>query len=205
MENKLDVLTRKLYDEGLSKGKEEAQRLVEEADRKATEIIASAQAKAESIIKAAETKANELRKNGETELSLAGRQSLDVIKQNIEKAIVAKALDAPIKEANADPVFIREILLTLAANWEGAKSGKVELRALLPKDKEAKLGKEIEKSATGILQAGIEIGFSESVKSGFRVGPRDGSYYISFSDDDFKALLGEYISPLIYNLLFREG
>ena len=53
MENKLQQLTQKLYDEGLEKGRAEAERLVSEAKSEAAKIIADAKAEAEAIVKAA--------------------------------------------------------------------------------------------------------------------------------------------------------
>ena len=204
MENKLDVLTRKLYEEGLSKGKSEAETLVANANKQAKDIVSEAEAKAQAILKAAEAKAEEVKKNAETELMLAGRQSVSVLKQQIENMIIAEGIDKSVKDANMDPAFVKDLLLSVASNWNGSQSGKTELQALLPKDKEAQLGEEIKKMVSGSLNTGFEVGFSEDVKSGFRIGPKDGSYYISFGDGDFKALLNEYLRPQVSNLLFGE-
>ena len=48
MENKLQQLTQKLYDEGLEKGRAEAERLVSEAKSEAAKIIADAKAEADA-------------------------------------------------------------------------------------------------------------------------------------------------------------
>lgn len=46
MENKLEQLTRKLYDEGLEKGRAEADRVLAEARKEAGRIVAEAHAEA---------------------------------------------------------------------------------------------------------------------------------------------------------------
>ena len=51
MENKLQQLTQKLYDEGLEKGRAEADRLVAEAQKEAAKIVAEARAQAEDIVR----------------------------------------------------------------------------------------------------------------------------------------------------------
>ena len=76
MENKLQQLTQKLYDEGLEKGRAEAERLVSEAKSEAAKIIADAKAEAEAIVKAAEAKAEDTAKNSMTEIALAGKQAV---------------------------------------------------------------------------------------------------------------------------------
>ena len=58
-------------------------------------------------------------------------------------------------------------------------------------------------AAKELLEAGIEVGYSKEVRTGFKVGAKGGSYYISFSDDDFEALLKEYLRGKISELLFK--
>ena len=201
MENKLQELTKKLYDEGLEKGRAEADRLVGEAKNEAAKIVAEARAQAEEIVKKARDKAEDVEKNTMTEITLAGKQAAAKIKSEIASMIVAKATAAGVKEAALDPAFIKEMLLAVAGNWNGADAGKVELKALLPE--RTKLDAAFGKSAQELLAAGIEVGYSKEVKSGFKVGAKDGGYYISFSDADFDALLGEYLREKVSDMLFK--
>ena len=203
MENKLQQLTQKLYDEGLEKGRAEADRLVADAKARAAKIVADAQAQAEEIVRTAQAKAEDVEKNTLTEIALAGKQAVARIKSEIASLIVARATGAGVKEAAVDPAFIKEMLLAVAKNWNGADAGKVELKALLPEDERAKLDAAFEKSAGELLAAGIEVGYSQEVKTGFRVGAKDGGYYISFSDADIEALLGEYLREKVSAMLFK--
>lgn len=204
MKNKLQELTKKLYDEGLEKGRAEADRLVGEAKNEAAKIVAEARAQAEEIVKKARDKAEDVEKNTMTEIALAGKQAAAKIKSEIASMIVAKATAAGVKEAALDPAFIKEMLLAVARNWNGADAGKVELKALLPEAERTKLDAAFGKSAQELLAAGIEVGYSNEVKSGFKVGAKDGGYYISFSDADFDALLGEYLREKVSDMLLRR-
>ena len=60
MQNKLQELTDKLYNEGLSKGKQEGEELVAKARKEAEQIVAKAKEQAEQIVAQAEQKAAEL-------------------------------------------------------------------------------------------------------------------------------------------------
>ena len=151
----------------------------------------------------AQTKAEDVEKNTLTEISLAGRQAVSKIKSEIASLIVAKSIGEGVKAAALDATFIREMLVSVAKNWNGADSGKVELQALLPEDARAQLDAAFAKSAKTLLDAGIEVGWSKEVKTGFKVGARDGGYYISFTDADLEALLGEYLRDKVYQLLFK--
>lgn len=203
MENKLQELTRKLYDEGLEKGRAEADKLVADAKKEAEKIVAEARAQAEQIVRKAEVKAEDVQKNTMTEITLAGKQAVAKIQSQIAGMIVARSTSEGVKAASVDPAFIQQMLLTVARNWNGADAGKVSLQALLPEAERAKLDAAFEKSAKELLAAGIEVGWSDEVKTGFRVGAKDGGYYISFSDADIEALLGEYLRDKVSTMLFK--
>ncbi len=203
MENtKLQQLTDKLYQEGLEKGRAEAESLVAEAEARAAKIVSEAEARAAKIAADAERKAEDVEKNAMTEIALAGKQAVAKIKSEIETLIVAKVTAEGIKSANLDPAFIKDMLLAVAANWNNG--AKADLKALLPEAKKAELGAAFDLAAKALLAEGIEVGFSNDVKSGFKVGEKNGGYYISFSDESFEALLGGYLREKAAELLFKS-
>ena len=157
----------------------------------------------DEIVRKAQVKAEDVEKNTMTEITLAGKQAVAKIKTEIASLIVAKATAKGVQEAVVDPAFIKEMLVAVARNWNGADSGKVELKALLPEAERAKLDVAFTKCAAELLAAGVEVGYSKDVKSGFRVGAKDGGYYISFSDADVEALLGEYLREKVSEMLFK--
>ena len=198
---KLQELTDKLYQQGLEKGRTEAETLVAEAKKEAQKIVAEAEARAAEIISKAQSKAEDVEKNAMTEISLAGKQAVAKIKSEIETLVVAKSTGAAVKSANLDPSFIKDMLLAVAKGWNNG--AKAELSALLPEAKKAELGEAIEASAKALLAEGVEVGFSADVKSGFKVGEKGGGYYISFSDESVEALLGGYLREKVAQLLFK--
>ena len=172
-----------------------------EAKSKAQKIVADAEAQAAAIIAAAEDKAADVEKNAMTEISLAGKQAVAKIKAEIESLIVAKTTSEGVKSANVDASFIKEMLLAVAKNWNNG--AKVELSAMLPEAKKAELDKSFAAAAAALLKEGIEVGYSADVKSGFKVGEKNGGYYISFSDESFEALLGGYLREKVAGLIFK--
>ena len=200
---KLDQLTQKLYDEGLEKGRAEADRLVAAAKEQAEKLLAEARAQAAAIVREAEGKAEDVSKNTMTEIALAGKQAVAKIKSEIAGAIVAKATGEGVKAAGLDASFIKEMLVAVARNWNGADAGKVSLQALLPEAEKTKLDKAIAAEAQALLAAGVEVGYSKEVKTGFKVGAKEGGYYISFSDADVEALLGDYLREKVSQMLFN--
>jgi V/A-type H+-transporting ATPase subunit E len=200
--NKLQELTQKLYNDGLEKGRAEAERLVAEAKEQAAKILADARAEADAVAKAAQDRAEDIAKNAMTEITLAGRQALSKIKSEIAEAIILKSTGAAVKAASIDATFIKDMLLAVATNWN-ASSAEVSLKALLPEAKRAELDAAMQKSAAELLKAGVEVGYSKEVKTGFKVGEKGGGYYISFTDESFDALLQEYLREKVANLLYK--
>ena len=203
MENKLQELTKKLYDEGLSKGRQDGEAMLADAREQAKRIVADALAEAGQIKREAETRAEDLRKNALTELNLAGKQVIGRLKEAIGAMVVARSTGESVAQAAMDPAFVREVLVAVAKNWQGAAEERVTLKALLPEAMKTKLDKAFEDSVCGSLDGGLDIAFSDGVKSGFRIGPKDGGYYISFTDESFDALLGEYLRPKVNEVLYR--
>ncbi|MBR5454436.1 MAG: hypothetical protein IKV60_01420 [Rikenellaceae bacterium] len=203
MENKLQKLTEQLYEEGLSKGRNDADKLVAEAQAKAKAIVAEAQAEAKAIVENAQKQAAELTQNTMTEISLAGRQAVAALKSEINTMVVAKTASKAVAEATMDAAFVKDMLLAVAKNWNGSSTDVVSLAALLPEEKKAALDSVFAAAAKELLAAGVEVAYGKGVKSGFKIGPKDGGYYISFSDEDFDALLGEYLREKVSNLLYK--
>ena len=200
--NKLQELTKKLYNEGLEKGRSEADRLVADAKEEAARILADAKAEADVIAKAAEARAEDIAKNAMTEIALAGRQAVSKIKSEIAEAIILKTTGESVKAASLDAAFVKDMLLAVANNWNASTSD-VSLKALLPEDKRAELDAAMQKSAAELLKAGVEVGYSKDVKSGFKVGEKSGGYYISFTDESFDALFREYLREKVSNMLYK--
>ena len=90
MQDKLQELTDRLYNEGLSKGKQDGEELLQKAHAEADSIIAQAKAEAERIVAQANKEAEELKTKVTADVKMAATQSIAVTKQEIEKMVVTK-------------------------------------------------------------------------------------------------------------------
>ena len=88
MQNKLQELTDKLYNEGLSKGKNEGEAILANAKVQAEEIIAQAKKEAEAIVAGAQKEAQDLKTRTAGEIALASRQSISQTRQAIEGLVI---------------------------------------------------------------------------------------------------------------------
>ncbi|MDR2894164.1 MAG: hypothetical protein LBU97_01725 [Alistipes sp.] len=200
--NKLSQITQRLYEEGLSKGRSEGEKIVVDAEARAKKIVADAEEKAAGIIRKAEAAAADLGKNTMTEISLAGRGAITRIREEIASLIVARSIEGGVHKAGMDPAFIKEVLTAMARNWSGANAEKVTLEALLPESMKNELDAAFADSVAALLKEGVEVGYSASVRTGFKVGEKGGGYYIGFSDENFEALIGQYLRDKVSGILY---
>ena len=200
MQNKLQELTDKLYNEGLSKGKQEGEEILAKAKAQAEEIVAKAQAEAAQILAAAQKQSEEIKTKTASDVKMAANQSIAATRKDIETLIVGKMTDEAVKKALSTPDFIKEIIKAVAEKF--TTDGPVELALILPESLKKDLEPFVTKELATILNAGVEASFSKKVSGGFKIGPKEGSYFISFTEETFNQLISEYLRPTTKKLLF---
>jgi V/A-type H+-transporting ATPase subunit E len=204
MDNRLRELTDKIYQEGISKGNEEAEKIVSEARAEAEKILAEARKKAEDIVSEAEKKSAEFDQNTKSELKLASRQAVDALKQELVGIINGTITTSEIKAAMGDTAFIRKAIETAVKNWAVHNQETVDMQVLIPKEDEKAITDYFAGAAKGVLDKGFTIETVNNLKAGFQVAPADGSYKVSFTDEDFINFFKEFLRPKIVELLFEK-
>ena len=198
--DKLQELTQKLYEEGLSKGKAEGEQILMEARAQAEEILKEAREKADGIVAKAHKEADDYKTKVEGDVKMAAIQTIQETKAGIENLIVAKAVDAPVKAALADEAYVKEIISAVASRFQADEASDISL--ILPESLKAKLEPYVKESLTKTIGKGVDVSFSRSLSGGFHIGPKDGSWFISLSDESFAELIGAYLRPATKKLLF---
>ena len=200
MQNKLQELTEKLYAEGLSKGKQEGEEILAKAKVQADEIVAKAHAEAAAIVAAAKKDAEDLKTKVESDVKMAASQSVAATKKDIETLVVAKMTEAEVKNALTSADFVKEVVLAVAKGFNTEEP--VDLEVVLPEALKKDLEGFVAKELANALKGNVEASFSKKVAGGFTIGPKDGGYFISFTDETFNALISEYLRPATKKLLF---
>ncbi len=200
MQNKLQELTDKLYNEGLSKGKQEGEELLAKAKVQAEEMVAKAEAEAARIVAAAQKQADEIRSKVASDIRMASTQSLAATRKDIETLVVGKMTGEPVKKALSSAEFVKEIIKAVAEKF--TTDGPVDLALVLPESLQKELEPFINAELAKTLNAGVEASFSKKVSGGFRIGPKEGGYFVSFTDETFDELISEYLRPATKKILF---
>ncbi len=195
--DKIQELTSKLYAEGVEKGKEEAHKIIAEANAQKEQILHEAKAKAGEIISAAEKEAAALRSHTEAELKLYTRQSTEALKTEITNLITDKLSTSNVKAAMEDKLFIQKLILELVLNW--SKDEKLTIGI----ENAEELKSYIASNAKQLLDKGLKIESVNGIKTGFTLSPEDGSYKVKFGEEEFIEYFKEFLRPQIQKLLFE--
>ena len=199
MTNKLQELTDKLYNEGLSKGRQEGEQVLAQAKEEADRILKAAKEQAEAIISESQNTAASLKEKAESDIKTASSQSIQATKKDIENLLLNSIVSAKVDYALKDKDFIKEIISSVAKDF-GSEAK--DLSLILPESMQGELEKWVSSELSKLLGKGVKAEFSKKIQGGFNIGPGDGGWYLSFSDETFKELITEYLRPVTKKLLF---
>lgn len=202
MQNKLQELTDKLYNEGLSKGREEGEALLAKAKSQAADIVAEAEKKAAEIMTKAEKEAEAYKVKVAGDLKMAASQSVQATRKDIEDLVVFKMTGSATGKALSDEAFVKEVIKAVAEKFNAETA--MDLNLVLPETLKSSLEPFVKNELSTILKGQVNASFSKKIAGGFTIGPKDGSYFISLTDETFKELISEYLRPATRKLLFGE-
>jgi len=200
MQNKVQELTEKIYNEGVQKAKEDGESILNEARQKASDIESEAKKNAKKIIDEAEKQAEKLKKHVEAELKMSINQAISALKQELSNIITMKAIQPPVNETFANISFVQKLVETVVKYW--AEKDIFDLKVAIPEVKHKEMEIFFKNSLLEEMNKGLEITLTDGIKTGFKVGPSDDSYLISFSEQDFINFFKVYLHPKTTELLF---
>ncbi len=202
MQNKLQELTEKLYSEGLSKGRKEAEELKKKAKAEADEIIAKANEEYKEIVAKAKKEAEDLKLKMLNEVKMASKQSLQRLKTEIETLILTKSVAEPLKPAMTETEFLKKVILAAISAFKPENAENNSLELLLPENLKKELESYIDNEIKREFSGSVVVNFDNKLQNGFKIGPKEEGYFISFTDNDFSELIAEYLRPKTYEILF---
>ena len=191
MDTKIQELTDKIYKEGVEKGNEEAGRIIAEANAQKDTILKDAEAEAKRIVAAAE-----LKKNTEAELKLFATQSVEALKSEVTNLITGDIASSNVKAALMDPAYMQKVILELVKSWPAN-----EFLTIQASDSDG-LKAYFEANAKGLLEKGYKIEKVSGKKASFSIIPADGSYKVTFGEDEFIEFFKEFLRPQLVEMLF---
>ena len=198
--DKLQELTQKLYNEGLSKGKEEGEAILAQAHKEAEALVKKAQEEAAAIVEKAHKEAADFKTMVEGDVKMAATQALQATKADIQGLVITQAVDKPVQAALSEEEYLKGIITAVAERFSVQEPTDIAL--VLPEKLQKSLEPFVKNQLAKTIGKGVEASFSKKIAGGFKIGPKDGSYFIDLTDESFKELIGAYLRPATKAILF---
>ncbi len=188
----LESLVKKVHDEGVEKGNEEAKKIITAAEQQSAEMLKKAGEQIAQLKEQSLNETNRLRESVISELKAAAQQTVSSIKNELAAIIINMITLPEINPALHEKEFLQNMISTVLQKWDpGNTNTRFEL--LLNKDDEAQLRGLFEQEIKQKLAIEVEIVVENRIKSGFKIGVKNENYYVSFTDDDFEHLFKGYL------------
>lgn len=197
MENKLDVLTKKLYEEGVDKANQEAEKIIAQAKEKAAKLIAEAEEQAKGIKAGAATEVENMKKKAESEMTLSARQAITALKQSITSLISGEVAGNIAKAGFKDEAFVQEMIVAILKKWDVA-SGNLNLELLLSEEEKEKFQQFVATKYKELLDKGLEIKVGDHTDA-FVIQPKGRRISGCF----FREVVRDFLQS-VYEKLYQE-
>lgn len=210
----VEELIARLRDQGVEKGRNEAEGLVQEARATAAATVAQADAQARSIVERARAEAESLQTSGRQALELAFRDATLALKAQLSECFTGEVRQLVGEEQEKQEILERMILEIVGAlRPEADQSRQVEV--LLPRRiaglaelsqhpeelEQGILSRFVRLTARGLLREGVSFGVAKGPDAGLKLRLVDRDVVLDLTDAAIAQTLLAHLQPRFRALL----
>ncbi len=199
--DKIQKICDALKKETLEPAKQEAREIVENAHMQASEIVAEAKAKAKAMMQEAEKEMEEKKRISNASLSLACRQSVELLKQKIEKELFSQELNKMIGKEMAEPKVIANLINSFMKGLE-AKGIEEDFVAHIPKGISPRVINEL-LAARVLEKLHGQTVVASDIAGGVQIQLKGRQITVDISDAALRELVAQYIRRDLRELVFN--
>jgi len=198
---KIDRICALLKKETIKPAQEQVKELLENAKKKAEKIVSEANTKKESLLKETELEIEKKKKIFDTSLALGAKNTLETLRQSIEKNLFSKKIQELVAEKSSDENVIANFISVVveAIRKEGLET-----------DLNAHIAKSVPKeSILKLLVSKVkdQLGEGKIIEGDFAGGAKislvDQKMTIDLSDEALNELLAEFLQHDFRQILFN--
>lgn len=197
MDSKIKKITEVIYQDGIKKANEEADRILNDAKKQYEEIVKKAESEALEIVRKSQEDSRILKEKTEKELSVYANNIIENTKNTISEVICLTTVKESVAKALEDKDLIKNVILNLASKFDIEKGVEVSASQV------GELKSFFEEKAKDLLAKGLTIKEINGSSTNFHISPSDGSYRIEFGDKEFEKLFLDVIRPEMAKMLFK--
>lgn len=203
LKGELAELIGALKDEGVKKGKDEAERIVAHAKSEATKVLEQAHREADKLIGEAKGKAAATMKNLDQQMSLALRDLLLKAKDELTELVALKPIRNSTDKALSDPDFIKKLIFEIISKYVNSRTiqgAREELHIVIPEEMKgdfvkewiAMMRKELDLSATLHADRGLR---------GFKLFTEQGGGELIVDTNSMMEVMRPFVSERFHRIL----
>lgn len=196
MDSQIQVLTEKVYQEGVLKGEQEAAKILSAANAQAEQVERDARARAEQIIAEAQRLASELKSNTERELKLNASKLIEATKASIVDVLAGRIAGDSVQALTANPELLQRVVLEIAKGFD-LKHG-VEITSSQAEELKAYFAQ----NAKALLEEGLTIKQVAGKATQYTIRPQNGGFKVEIGEQEFVELFKSILRPQLAQELF---
>ncbi len=212
----IEALIARLKQEGVDEGRAEAERVLAEAETRASTILTDAEKEAKSRVDAAEAETERLKRAGKEALEIAMRDAVLELKQGLTERF-AEQVSGTVSEVMREDEMLKNIVLAIAARsradagLDSAKKIDVVLpRAVVGLDELRRKPEELREgslthfaatAAADMLRKGISFSRSEDEADGIRIVLTNEGVVVDLTDRAVADVILSHLQPRFRALL----
>lgn len=204
MNNKIKELTETIYNEGVTKAREQADNILADAQKKAEKIVATSEEQAKAILTEAKEETERINNSLRAELQAVSEQVVEITRQEIKNIVAAKASEDLARQLTDDSVFLKDLMLEIAKGWRANGANGSHPEMLIPEESAARIEKLLKAKASDVLASGVKIKPVPGLKDGFSVVNEGEGFKMSFTAEDFQTFFTALMKPKIREFLFSQ-
>tara|TARA_R110002050_G_scaffold173986_1_gene306906 strand:+ start:4661 stop:5341 length:681 start_codon:yes stop_codon:yes gene_type:complete len=203
MNTKIKELTENIYNDGIAKAREEADRILKEASQKAEETTAQAKARAESMLSQAKSESEKINASLKADLQATKIQVLEITRQEVGNLITARTAGVMAARLSDNVDFMKDMILEILKSWNWNNGNAQPVEALVPEKMVDNLEAMIQSDASDIMGTNLVVKPVADLKKGFQIVNDEAGFKISFTDEDFETFFASLMKPKIKEYLFK--
>lgn len=204
----VEALIDRLRDEGVTEGRKEAQKIVEEAEARANWIVKQAKEEAVQIKQAAQQQATQYEKAGKEALSVAARDTLLALKTTLAGQFaseVGRLISAEMRKQE----LLKQMILEVVGRVKEDVTVDGQLEVMLPRDvmgleqlsrdpeqlEQGKLTHFVRLVSADMLREGVSFRVADDIEGGIRLRLVDQNVTLELTNREVASLILQHLQP----------
>lgn len=210
----VETLIQRLREEGVNEGKNEAEKLLSNAETRAKWVVSQAQEEAARILKSARDDAQRQKTATEEAMQVAARDALLSVKTDLTHQFARKVRRLVAENVSKEDL-LQKMILEVVGRMRGEIDENEPAEVILPRDvvgvedlrrrpeelREGALSQFVLAEAGDMIREGIRFGVSEDDEGGLRIGFKGGDLTLDLTDKAVADLILQHLQPRFRALL----